>query len=205
MELFGIWHLDLPVLGFFYHPYLLCLTLILLILAALFPGPLKRLAVWIAAHIWAAAGLDVIFELALITVGAIVALWFGDWQGWVASSRVELVVALVALVLVIAVLRRVVDGWIDGGGGGKQLGVDDNPPGGGDGGVQLTVTVGLQLQLVLLRGPLTPLSSRSALVRAMLHGRAGGTPRQPAPSEDAQHQDLVIHESAGTPTPEVPA
>ena len=184
---FGLVHLEVPVFGFFYHDYLLYLSVLFLLLAValLSPAVPNEGVARFAEHIWFAAALDVLFELALIAIAAIGAVWFGeDWRRWLTSSRVELVTVLVLLVFVIAVVRRVVDGWIDGGGGGK--GPDDggDPPGGGGSGV--AALLGLRFQLLALRGPLTPLSSRSALIKAMRQGTTRGKAAHAGASDDAQ-------------------
>ena len=64
MDLLGIWRLDLPAFGIYYHDYLLYLTVILPCLTLLV-AVAPNVAVRIAEKVWAAAGLDVIFELAL--------------------------------------------------------------------------------------------------------------------------------------------
>ncbi|MGY1637174.1 hypothetical protein ACI78V_11035 [Geodermatophilus sp. SYSU D00742] len=176
----------------------LCLVL-LAALIVLWATP-PRVVVNVAEWVWAGALLDVVFELALIAIAALVALPPpGEPAVWAyAGVRRDAVVCLVVYVVFVAGLRRKVDRWIDDGGDGGGTGgdVDHDDPGGGGMGVWASL---LAVVPATLRGPLTPLSSRAPLVRAMRsrgaptagpgaprRGRAKAAAREKAPTEATQ-------------------
>jgi hypothetical protein len=169
-----------PMFGTFYYLTTFWLTVFLAFaVLALFIMP-RRPAALLAEIVWFASILDVLFELTLIGIAALVALLAGDGlEVWAETGKRELIIVLCLYVYLIALLRRKADRWIDDGPGGGGGGGDDDDGGG----------PGRQVQQMKLapRGPMTALSSRAPLVRALRHLREGGNrpPEGPATASDA--------------------